>query len=90
MKTSTDAADGRENTKEMVPDDGPSSQSRTADQDIENGTTDTGTPEQEGNGVLSAVWLMFSTPQNASFFTAVALSGVGKGIINTFLLIWSV
>lgn len=81
---------------ETVAGDGSSSQCRTADNDVENtnpGTGDEGfrgTPKKEGNGVLSCVWLMFSTAQNASFFTAVALSGISKGIIDTFLFVWSV
>eukprot|EP00752_Nemacystus_decipiens_P014611 g13010.t1 len=48
-----------------------------------------GTKDQDG-GALSALWTMFSTPQNACFFTAVVLTGVGKGVINTFLYVWLV
>lgn len=89
-------ADGSENTQEVVADDEASIKTRTSDLESAIATADIGDeryrgpPEQEGNGVLSAVSLMFGTPQNASFFTAVALSGMGKGIINTFLFIWSV
>lgn len=46
--------------------------------------------DREEHGVLRAVWLMFSTRTNVSFFLAVALSGIGKGVIDTFLFIWSV
>ncbi|CAM9812625.1 unnamed protein product [Ectocarpus sp. 8 AP-2014] len=44
--------------------------------------------EQEEHGVASALWIMFSTPQNISFFSAVFLSGMTKGVIDTFLFIW--
>ncbi len=38
-------------------------------------------------GVLMAVRIMVGTDQNASFFTAVGLSGMGSGVIDTFLFI---
>lgn len=90
------ARDDRENSRETVAGDGASGQPRTADNNVENANPRTGdegfrgTPKKEGSGVLSAVWLMFSTPRNASFFTAVVLSGMGKGIIDTFRFVWSV
>ena len=68
-----------------------------ADEDIEDGTTPDditdeaqgGTSEQEEDpGVLAALWIMFSTTQNASFFVSVTLSGMGKGVIDTFLFVW--
>lgn len=39
-------------------------------------------------GVAAAVWVMFSTPRNISFFSAVVLCGMCKGVIDTFLFIW--
>lgn len=38
-------------------------------------------------GVLMAVRIMVSTDQSASFFMAVGLSGMGAGVIDTFLFI---
>lgn len=44
--------------------------------------------EETGQGgVLMAVRIMVSTDQSASFFTAVGLSGMGAGVIDTFLFI---
>ncbi|CAM9306786.1 unnamed protein product, partial [Hapterophycus canaliculatus] len=40
------------------------------------------------HGVAATVCVMFSTAQNISFFSAVALSGMSKGVIDTFLFIW--
>lgn len=48
----------------------------------------TTTHEQKEGGVLAALWIMFSTTQNASFFLSVTLSGMGKGVIDTFLFVW--
>ncbi|CAM9669265.1 unnamed protein product [Pylaiella littoralis] len=42
---------------------------------------------REEGGVLMAVRIMVSTDQSASFFTAVGLSGMGAGVIDTFLFI---
>ncbi|CAM9498558.1 unnamed protein product [Ectocarpus fasciculatus] len=44
--------------------------------------------EQEERGVASVLWIMFSTPQHFSFFLGVILSGMAKGVIDTFLFIW--
>ncbi|CAM9442348.1 unnamed protein product [Ectocarpus sp. 13 AM-2016] len=44
--------------------------------------------EQEEHRVASVLWIMFSTPQNFSFFWGVMLSGMAKGVIDTFLFIW--
>ncbi|CBJ48928.1 conserved unknown protein [Ectocarpus siliculosus] len=44
--------------------------------------------EQEEHRVASVLWIMFSTPQNFSFFLGVMLSGMAKGVIDTFLFIW--
>lgn len=46
--------------------------------------------EQEEHRVASVLWIMFSTPLNFSFFLGVVLSGMAKGVIDTFLFIWSV
>lgn len=66
-----------------------------ADEDTENGSpeirdgVDCETQEEQKEpGVLSALWIMFSTTQNASFFASVTLSGMGKGVIDTFLFVW--
>lgn len=37
--------------------------------------------------MLLAVWVILSTARTASFFMAVVLSGMGAGVINTFLFI---
>lgn len=64
------------------------------DGEIEKGSPDIGdgaqcrTHDQKETGVLSALRIMFSTPQNASFFVSVTLSGMGKGVIETFLFVW--
>lgn len=42
--------------------------------------------EKEGN-MLPAVWAMLGTARTASFFTAVVISGMGAGVIDTFLFI---
>lgn len=42
--------------------------------------------EEEG-GVLSVVRMMLGNAQNATFFAAVGLSGMGAGVIDTFLFI---
>ncbi|CAM9521360.1 unnamed protein product, partial [Scytosiphon promiscuus] len=42
------------------------------------------------HGVAATIRVMFSTPQNISFFLAVVLSGMSKGVIDTFLFIWYV
>lgn len=34
--------------------------------------------------MLSALWILFSTTRNASFFVSVTLSGMDKGAIDTF------
>ncbi len=47
-----------------------------------------GEREKEQHGAVSALRIMFGTPQNARIFTALALSGVSKGVIDTFLFIW--
>ncbi|CAM9109176.1 unnamed protein product [Ectocarpus sp. 8 AP-2014] len=44
--------------------------------------------EQEEHRVASVLWIMFSTRQNFSFFLGVMLSGMAKGVIDTFLFIW--
>lgn len=65
-----------------------------ADADIANGSPDIRdeaqfrTHEKKESGVLAALWIMFSTTQNASFFASVTLSGMGKGVIDTFLFVW--
>lgn len=41
----------------------------------------------EKGSILSVVWLMLSTAEHASFFATVGLSGMGAGILDTFLLI---
>lgn len=41
---------------------------------------------EEGD-MLAAVWAMLGTAGAASFFMAVVLSGMGAGVINTFLFI---
>lgn len=64
-----------------------SGEDRLQKDDIEQDGARSGAKTQE-NGALSAFWIMFSTPQNAGFFLAVALTGVGKGVINTFLYVW--
>ncbi|CAB1096853.1 unnamed protein product [Ectocarpus sp. CCAP 1310/34] len=47
--------------------------------------------EEEGAGekagVVMAIRIMLSTDESASFFTAVVLSGMGRGVIDTFLFI---
>lgn len=43
--------------------------------------------EEEGGGVLLVVRLMLGNLHNASFFAAVGLSGMGAGVIDTFLFI---
>lgn len=45
---------------------------------------------EEQNGVVRILRIMFSTPENISFFTVVVLSGMCRGFIDTFLFIWSV
>ena len=52
----------------------------------ENRTDDGGEPEE--HGAVSALSIMFGTSQDACFFTAVTLSGMGKGVIDTFLFVW--
>lgn len=42
--------------------------------------------EKEGH-MLPAVWAMLGTARTASFFMAVVLSGMGAGVIDTFLFI---
>lgn len=37
--------------------------------------------------VVSTVWIMLDTFESASFFAAVCLSGMGSGVIDTFLFI---
>lgn len=42
----------------------------------------------EGNkGVLPAFWVLLGSAHASSFFVAVVLSGIGAGVINTFLFI---
>lgn len=41
----------------------------------------------EKGGVLSLVLIMLANAQNASFFASVGLSGMGAGVIDTFLFI---
>ncbi|CAM9838261.1 unnamed protein product [Scytosiphon promiscuus] len=45
------------------------------------------TSEQTEGGVLAVVRIMLATDENASFFMAVVLSGMGAGVIDTFLVI---
>lgn len=47
-----------------------------------------GEREEEQHGVVSALRTIFGTPQNACIFAALALSGISKGVIDTFLFIW--
>ena len=42
--------------------------------------------EDEGS-VLTVVCIMLDSPRKASFFAAVGLSGMGAGVIDTFLFI---
>lgn len=46
-----------------------------------------GLKDEDEETVWSAVWLMMGNLQSASFFAAVGLSGMGVGIIDTFLFI---
>lgn len=43
--------------------------------------------ERPKEGVLTVVRIMLATDQSASFFMAVGLSGMGAGVIDTFLFI---
>lgn len=59
------------------------------------GDSSTGEGEREGGaegprenaGVAMAIRIMLGTDESASFFMAVVLSGMGRGIIDTFLFI---
>lgn len=42
---------------------------------------------REKAGVLMAIRIMLGTDESASFFVAVVLSGMGSGVIDTFLFI---
>lgn len=45
-------------------------------------------PHGEDKGsVLTVICIMLNTPYKASFFAAVGLSGMGAGVIDTFLFI---
>lgn len=44
-----------------------------------------GSPRGE---VMEALRVMFGSGERASFFAAVGLSGMGSGVIDTFLFIW--
>lgn len=44
-------------------------------------------PEEEEESVMAVVRIMLGTPHTASLFAAVGLSGMGAGIIDTFLFI---
>lgn len=50
-------------------------------------TTGKSEPHEEQGTVLAVVCVMFGTPYKASFFAAVGLSGMGAGVIDTFLFI---
>lgn len=43
---------------------------------------------EDKNGVTRTLLIMFSTPENISFFTVVVFSGMCRGFIDTFLFIW--
>lgn len=43
--------------------------------------------EEDKESLLTVVRVMLGTPHTATFFAAVGLSGMGAGIINTFLFI---
>lgn len=43
--------------------------------------------EKEKDSVWTVVCIMLDTPYKASFFAAVGLSGMGAGVIDTFLFI---
>lgn len=51
------------------------------------GSEGPGAKAKEQGGVLMAVRIMMDTGESASFFTAVGLSGMGAGVIDTFLFI---
>lgn len=41
-----------------------------------------------GGGVVGALRVMFGSAESASFFAAVALSGMASGVADTFLFVW--
>lgn len=55
-----------------------------------NGSSETAllpTKKGEPKGTSSTMWAVISTVHTASFFSAVVLSGMGAGVIDTFLFI---